>query len=166
MEITLVAALDENRLIGTGHGIPWRLPRDSRHFRATVAGHHVLVGRRTFGEMAGWFRTEKPIVLTRDPAFEPAGAHAAASFAAAADHARSHGESEFMVIGGASVYREAMPAATRMVLTRVHGRFKGAAWFPDFDEDQWVEESRAEFPADPENAYAMTVTELRRVGDG
>ncbi|MEM9479342.1 MAG: dihydrofolate reductase [Verrucomicrobiota bacterium] len=137
-EVTLVSAVAANRVIGTGDGIPWDLPRDSQHFRKTVANHVILLGRRTFEEMIGWFRTERPVVLTRDASWKHDEAFAVVSSVEdACRAARDAGESNLMVCGGASIYAAAMPRATRLVLTHVGANIEGKAVFPEVAGDRW-----------------------------
>lgn len=143
MIVTLIAALDRDRVIGTTSGkIPWDLPRDREHFRAYTAGKWLLVGRLTYGEMEGWFGDRTPLVLTRDPAFRShSPAHRpVGSVAAAMDLARASGAAELVVCGGAEVYARTLSFADRLVLTRLELEVgtPGAVRFPDFEaEPAW-----------------------------
>lgn len=165
MKISMIAAMARDRVIGTGHGgIPWRLPRDSRHFREFTQGHHMLLGRTTFEEMRGWFTTQTPIVLTRRKDYRPEGAKVAHSVEEAIAFAREAGDDELVVSGGASVYGEALPFADELVLTLVHAEVRGAVRFPDYASNgNWVEIARKEFDADEENEHAMTFVTLGRI---
>src|SRR5690606_10330579 len=118
-------------------GIPWDLPRDRAHFRERTAGRWLLVGRRTYLEMEGWFGERVPIVLTRQPGFRPhhPGHRVAASPAAALALARAGGAGELLVCGGAQVYAATLPLADRLVLTRIGLRpeVPDPVRFPDFE---------------------------------
>ena len=166
MKVSMIAAMDENRLIGSGSGIPWHLPRDQRHFRAYTAGKALLLGRRTFEEMLGWFTDQRPIVLSRDttyaPAKAPPGLGVAGSLAGACDLASAAGERELVVLGGAQIYKLALPIADELILTEVHAEFEGGAYFPSFGEEDWREVARERFEADADNAYAMSFVTYRR----
>ena len=71
-QLTLIAAIDQNRLLANEHRIPWHLPRDIAHFRNYTKEKWLLLGRRTFEEMRGWFRAgHTPLVLTRHPDYVP-----------------------------------------------------------------------------------------------
>lgn len=166
MKISAIAAIARDRVIGTGDGgIPWHLPKDSRHFRSYTQGHHMLLGRRTFEEMDGWFTTQIPIVLTTREGYRPDAGKVANSVADAIEIARAAGESELVVSGGASVYHAALPWIEELVLTFVDADISGGARFPEWEsEGQWNELSRQAFPADDENAYPMTFVTLRRPG--
>ena len=138
MDVTLVAAVARNGTIGTGDGIPWELPRDSQHFRGMVSNHALLIGRRTFEEMIGWFCTERPIVMTRDKDWHHPEARAVVStLDEALNAAESMGEANLMVCGGASIYEASISVATRLVLTHVGATVRGVAGFPSMDSGEW-----------------------------
>lgn len=164
MKISMIAALARNRVIGTGGeagGIPWRLPRDSTRFRGYTEGKWMLIGRKTFEEMDGWFTTQTPIVLTRQTGFD----HAAPSVESAIELAKAGGAVELVVSGGASVYEAALHFADELVLTFVHADVDGAARFPNYSAAaSWIETSRESFPADEENEFGMTFVTLRPLG--
>ena len=157
-EVTLVAALASNGIIGSrSSGIPWhgKMPGDSAHFRKTVAGQHVLVGRRTFEEMQGWFQTEIVHLLSRNESLEGA----VTSIEAAIDAAES---ADLYVIGGAEVYAAALPWATRMILSHVDCAPDGGVRFPAFEFTEWQVLTEARYPADESNAFALRIVEYQR----
>ena len=162
----MIAALDENRLIGAGSGIPWQLPRDSRHFRDYTEGKAMLLGRRTFEEMAGWFTTQRPLVMTRSadyaPAHLPAGFCAVGSVVAGIEQARATGEAELVISGGAQIYAQGLPFAEELILTEIHAAFEGSEYFPEFRLAEWDQIVRESFEADAENAHAMSFVTYRR----
>lgn len=127
----------------------------------------MLLGRRTFDEMLGWFTSQRPIVVTRDPNHAPDGIPAnlqlAASVAAAIEIARSADERELVVSGGAQIYQLALPFADELFITEVHAQFGGNAFFPEYPPENWQEISRQRFEADAENSHALSfVHYLRR----
>ena len=145
MKLTLIAALDEDGVIGRADGgLPWHLPDEAAHFRAYCAGQWLLVGRRTLEEMSGWFRPgHRVLLLTRHP-LQPEAApdlppdlSVAATVPAAIDTARRAGAPELVVIGGARTYAEALPLADRMVLSRLALRSGGTVGFPAVDWTRW-----------------------------
>jgi len=161
----MISAYAENRVIGGKNGgIPWHLPRDSTHFCGYTQNKYMLLGRRTYSEMTGWFTTQKPIVLTRNGSFANGDVLVAASVPDAIELAKAKGAEELVVSGGASVYAAALPFAERLVLTRIEANIPGGAHFPDYQASGgWETVSSEHFPADAENAYAMTFVELSRV---
>jgi dihydrofolate reductase len=156
MKLSMISAMTRQRVIGTGQGIPWHLPRDSRHFRAYTAGKPMLLGRRTYEEMIGWFTTQHPIILTRQTDFQPEGASVVNDVPSAITLAESRGASELVVSGGAQIYAAALPYAEELVLTVVDAAIEGRAQFPDFQaQGVWRCQRRETHPADAENVYAM-----------
>jgi dihydrofolate reductase len=166
MKVSMISAMAKGRVIGTGQGgIPWRLPRDSAHFRGYTQGHHMLLGRKTYEEMDGWFTTQVPIVLTRREDYEVAvpGGGVTGDVEGAIRFAEEAGEDELVVSGGASVYAAALPYAEELALTFVDGDVEGEARFPDWEAaGEWEEVSREVFEADEENEYGMAFVVLRR----
>jgi len=169
MIVSMIAALTQDRLLGNPDGgIPWDLPQDRAHFRAYTGGKWLLVGRRTYGEMDGWFGERRPIVLTRSPQSLrlPPGHRSAGSVPAAIDLAKSEGARELVVCGGAQVYASALPWAERLVLTCVE--FETAAapdspLFPEWNHDaEWRTLARESWAADGQNKAGATLLILAR----
>jgi len=167
MNISIIAAFDENRVIGSAAGIPWHLPRDVQHFRDYCAGKAMLLGRRTFEEMDGWFSDQFPIVVTRQSGFraDPGGVDGygiVPSVEAGISQARSTGEPELVVAGGAQIYALALPFATELLITEVHGSFEGDTFFPEISSAIWNEVARERFEADTENSHPMSFVRYER----
>ena len=157
--ISLIAALDDNRLIGRDNALPWRLPNDLKFFKRSTLDKIVLMGRKTWDSLGRPLPQRENWVLTRDHAFAPDGARVFHDLGAAFAEA---GERELVVIGGAELYRQALPRIQRMYLTEVHGRFEGDAWFPEFDAAEWHETAREDHPADERHACAYSFVSYDR----
>ncbi len=157
--LALVVAVAENGVIGRANALPWRLPADLAHFKRVTLDKTIVMGRRTWESLPGLLPRRRHIVLSRDPGFTAEGCWVVTSLDAALTGAM--GESELMIVGGASLYAEALPRASRLLLTRVHAAVEGDVRFPHWDPTQWREASRIEHPADERNAFAMTFLELR-----
>ena len=138
--ITIIAAVARNGVIGAGGRMPWHLPDELAHFKATTMGHTLLMGRRTFESIGRALPGRRSVVVTRDVAWQHAGVETAHSFAEAI--ALAGPGDEVFVAGGAQVYAEAIPYAHAMVLTEVDAEPEGDTWFPQWDRSQWSEESR------------------------
>ncbi len=167
MTVSLIAALDRNRVIGSrSGGLPWRLPRDGKHFRRCTAGKPVVVGRRTFEEMRGWFGDRLPIVLTRNRDYVASdGAQTAPGIPEAIAVARASGSDELWVCGGGEVYAAALPYADRLVLTLIDAEVPGDVFFPPYAGDPaWVETGCVFYPADEEQAWPFRIVTLERDG--
>jgi dihydrofolate reductase len=161
--VTLIAAVSDDGFISRGKGVPWNLPADRAHFRAHTAAKWLLIGRSTYEEMLGWFQpAHHPLVLSRDMGFKPGIGQRVSSANEALDLAAMHGAEELVVCGGAQCYLEAIPLATRLLLTRVHTTLGTGVEFPAIDPTEWKEISRNEHRADSSHAFALTFLELER----
>lgn len=167
-QLTLVAAMSEDHVIGTGQGgIPWHghQAADSRRLRQLCDGQGILIGRRTFDEMRGWFWNQRIFVLTHrklDEAGMPAVVKGCESLQTALDAAREEGLSKLLVLGGGAVYEETMPLALHMELTFLHTQVSGSVYFPAWSPQHWTTTSVISIPADAENMHAMTFLSLKR----
>lgn len=158
MELVSVAAIADNHVIGRHGEIPWpSLPEDRRQYRARVADHPVILGRRTFESMLDDLPGRAQIVLSRTEREYPVDtAYHAGSVDDAIDVATSLGAETAYVIGGGGIYALFQPHLDRMVLSRVPGEYEGDTYYPDWDEANWdlVDETTYD---------AFTVEEWKRV---
>lgn len=161
-EITLVAAVADNGVIGAEGRMPWHLPADLKHFRQVTMGKPVLMGRLTWEAIGKPLPGRLNLVLTRNADWQAEGAHKVPSIIEALRVAQQAGARELMVIGGAEVYRQALPRAGRIYLTRVHAEPWGDTLFPEIDPDEWQEIGRREQMADAQNAWDLTFVVLER----
>ena len=159
-KLSLIVAMDEDRLIGSDNGLPWNLPADLAFFKRTTMGKPIVMGRKTFESIGRPLPGRRNIVVTRDPDFSPEGCDIANSIDAALDLCTD--DEEVMLIGGASLYQQSLARAAQLYITRIHHRFTGDTWFPDFDESEWRVESREDCNADPNNAYAYSFIKFVR----
>ncbi len=120
--------------------MPWHLPEDLKRFKRMTVGHPVVMGRRTFQSIGRPLPGRHNIVLSRDPAFRAQGVTVVRNLAEAlaAGGLDPHGRAETLfVIGGAEIYRLALPLASRIELTRVEAEPEGDAVFPPIDLAEW-----------------------------
>ena len=139
----VIVAVADNGIIGAGGDLPWRLPEDMKHFRRTTMGHAVIMGRKTWESLGRPLKGRDNIVVTRQAGYDAPGAQVAAGLDEALALVRPDDELPF-VIGGASLYAEALPRATVLHLTEVHARPEGDTWFPELDRSAWREAERRE----------------------
>lgn len=165
MELVLVVARARNGVIGNNGALPWHLPADLRRFKAMTVGKPVVMGRKTFDSIGKPLPGRHNIVLTRDRGWRAEGvttvANLAEAVAAAGLDPRARAD-EIMVIGGAQVYAEALPSATRIELTEVEADPEGDTVLPPFDPSRWRETARESHPAvDGRPAYSfVTLTRI------
>ncbi|HWO01947.1 MAG TPA: dihydrofolate reductase [Blastocatellia bacterium] len=156
MIISLIVAMDEQSGIGKAGTLPWRLSSDLKRFRELTMGHHIIVGRKTFESIGKPLPGRQTIVVTRNEAYSPEGCLIAHSVKDAIELARERGETEAFICGGAAIYAEAIAAADRLYLTRVHATVDADVFFPEFDEQALIEKERSSHAADEKNQYPFT----------
>jgi dihydrofolate reductase len=160
MIISLIAAMDRNRLIGNKNQLPWHLPADFAHFKSVTMGKPVIMGRKTYESIGKPLPGRSNIVLTQNPELAYEGVICVASFEDAV--AAEPEAEELMIIGGSSIYEMLLPKIDRMYLTYVEAEFEGDAWFPDFDDSQWMEVESETHLADEKNRYDCRFVTLER----
>jgi dihydrofolate reductase len=149
--VSIFVAMSENRVIGRDGDLPWHLPADLKRFRALTTGHTIIMGRRTWQSIGRPLPQRRSIVLTGRSDFRPQSADVACSLDEALTLAA--GDEEVFVIGGAALYRAALPSAERLYLTMIHAQVEGDVRFPEVDLESWqlVEDERHE--ADDRHLY-------------
>ena len=157
--ISLIAALSNQRVIGNNGQLPWRLPRDLQVFKRLTVGKPILMGRKTFESIGRPLPHRENIVLTRSPMDIPGIKvfHELPAALSAVSNA-----SEVMIIGGGEIYRQCLPFANRLYLSIVDGDFEGDAFFPTLDSKDWVILDEEFHAADESNAHDFTVLKLGR----
>jgi len=143
-KLSLIVAMDENRVIGRGNDLPWHISEDLKHFKALTTGKPVIMGRKTFDSILS--RIGKPLpnrpnyIISRNP-LDRDDIIPCTSLDDAIEKARSDNpDQEIMIIGGASIYEQAAPLVERIYLTQVHAIIEGAdAWFPAWNKADWQE---------------------------
>lgn len=142
--VVLVAAYADNGAIGRAGDIPWRIPEDFAHFKATTLGHTLVMGRATYDSIGRPLPGRVTIVVTRDPDWSRLGVMVAHSFDGALAIAADL-PGDVMVAGGAQIYALALPRATHQVLTEVHLDVPDAdTFYPPWDPAEWRETAREE----------------------
>lgn len=157
---TIIAALAQNGVIGIEGRLPWQVRDDLKRFRALTIGKTVLMGRKTWDSLGRPLSDRDNWVLTRDPQFRPEGARV---FSSLAEALAAECASELLIIGGAELYRQALPRADRMELTEIHADVNGDARFPEFDRLDWRELAREPHPADDRNEYPYSFVSYERI---
>jgi dihydrofolate reductase len=160
MKLSAVVAASDNDVIGRGNALPWHLPADLAHFKRLTLGKPILMGRRTFEAIGRPLPGRRNLVLSRR-GFAAPGVDVVESIEAACELVAA--EPELAIIGGAQIYRQALPQLQTIHLTRVHCTLDGDAFLPELPASQWREVSREERAADERNAYAMSFITLERV---
>ncbi|MBW7933463.1 MAG: dihydrofolate reductase [Gemmatimonadaceae bacterium] len=149
-DIVLVVARADNRVIGKDGAMPWHLSEDLKRFKRITVGKPVIMGRKTFESIGKPLPGRHNIVLTRQPGWRAEGVtvvpNLAEAIAAAGLDPRTRADA-IMVVGGAEIYAQALPFATRIELTEIHAAPEGDTYFPQLDPARWRETFREAHPA-------------------
>lgn len=150
MSITMIWAMDEQRLIGKDNGMPWHLPNDMKFFRENTKGKTVVMGRKTYDSLNGALPKRRNLVLTRNPAWGTDDAEVISDITSVLELAQ---DEEVMIIGGAQIYNLFMPYADKLLVTRIAQTFEGDEHFPEYDERVWELEWEEPGIVDEKNEY-------------
>ena len=159
--LELVVAVAENDVIGRRNQLPWHLPADLRHFKSLTLGRHVLMGRKTYESIGKALPGRTNIVLSRSEDFAPGDCVVVKTL----DDARiaAGAQTALMVIGGAEIYRQCLPLASRIHLTLVHTCIEdGDTFFAGWRGAEWYETSRERHEPDDKNTYPYSFITLVR----
>lgn len=162
MIISLIAAATENNVIGKDNDLPWHLPDDMKFFVQTTRGHHILMGRKNLESFGKLLPKRTNIILTRDTSFTYEGAVIFHNLKEAFQFAENNGEDELMVIGGGEIYKQALPHADRIYLTRIHTEIEGDTFFPEINQKEWEVVHEEYHPKDEKHQYDFTFFTFER----
>ncbi len=142
MRLSIIAAIGKHRELGKNNALLWDIPEDMRHFRELTTGHTVLMGQKTYESIGRPLPNRRNIILTIDKSFTAEGCIICYSLEEALAKAREIEPEEAFVIGGGSVYAQALPFAERLYLTLVDGTFEADVFFPYYKAFSRVIERR------------------------
>lgn len=162
MTVSLILAMDRNRVIGAGGSLPWRLPADMKYFKARTMGKPIVMGRRTYETIGRPLPGRHNIVVTRQRKYQAPGCTVVHSPQGAL--AATGSAPEVMIIGGAEIYRRFLPQADRIYLTLVDASLEGDTFFPELSPEEWHVVWEERHDADEQNPYAYRFLVLERRG--
>jgi dihydrofolate reductase len=166
VELAVIVAAADNGVIGRSNALPWHLPEDLRYFKRVTMGKPIVMGRKTYESIGRPLPGRANIVISRQENYAPEGVQVVPglpeALALAEEIALIDGSSELMVIGGAQIYRAALPIARRLYLTQVHAEVEGDAFLPDIDWKQWREVSRQHHSAGDTNPFDYSFVVFER----
>ena len=161
MRLSIVVAMDDNRLIGSKNQLPWHLPADLAYFKKLTTGKSILMGRKTYDSIGRPLPNRRNIVITRNANISIPGCEVVSSIDYALELTKE--DPEVMVIGGASLCEQLLPKINRLYITKIDGEFEGDVFFPKYDDFDWLEVSCESHPKDNSNAYSYKFIVLDRV---
>lgn len=150
-----------NRVIGADNRIPWRLPGEQQLFKRVTMGHHIVMGRKTYESIGRLLPGRTTVIVTRQAGYQVPGALVVHSLPQALQAAQE--DDEVFIIGGAELFREALPLADRLHLTVVDAEVPGDTYMPEIDLREWREQRREHVPASDGQPLAYTYTLYERI---
>lgn len=151
MNLSIIAAVANNQVIGLNNCLPWNLPADLKRFKSLTMGHHLLMGRKTFESIGRPLPGRTTVVITRQKNYTFSGIRVAHSLQEALQTATN--DNEIFIAGGAEIYSQALCLADRLYLTRIDFEFHGDTYFPQFEKSEWKLVECTSIKADKDNPY-------------
>src|SRR5690606_8355508 len=160
-KITLIVAAAENNAIGKGNRMPWHLPNDFKYFKEKTLNHSVVMGRKTFESIGKPLPERRNIVMTKNTNYLHEEVDVANNIDELLLYCRD--EREIFIIGGAEIYKQTLPLAHKVLLTRVHTTVDGDAFFPELPANEWKLISAEKHEKDDSHAFGYTFEVYERI---
>ncbi len=154
MPISIIVAASQNNVIGKDNQLIWRLSADLKRFKALTTGHHIIMGRKTFDSIGKPLPNRTSIIITRQEDYKAEGCIVVNSLEEALTKVPA--DQEAFIIGGGTIYKEAIDKADKLYLTMVHGKFDGDTFFPKLDSKVWESLKREDHMPDEKNEHAYS----------
>ncbi|UGB33065.1 DfrD/DfrG/DfrK family trimethoprim-resistant dihydrofolate reductase [Metabacillus sp. B2-18] len=151
MKVSLIVAMDQNRVIGYQNDIPWRIPRDWEYVKKVTKGHPIILGRKNSESIGRALPDRRNIILTRDKDFSFEGCEIVHSPEDVFELCKQ--ENEMFIFGGEQIYKLFLPYVDKMYMTKIHHSFEGDTFFPEVNEKEWNEVSVKKGIKDDLNPY-------------
>tara|TARA_X000001036_G_scaffold402304_1_gene408023 strand:+ start:374 stop:871 length:498 start_codon:yes stop_codon:yes gene_type:complete len=134
-EITIIAAVSENNVLGKNNKLIWHIPDDLKRFKKLTIGHSVVMGRKTFESISKPLPKRKNIILTRNKNYKAKGTFIANNIQEALNFCKN--DNQPFIIGGGEIYKLFLDISDKIELTRIHQPYNGDAFFPKILEEKW-----------------------------
>ncbi|QBQ42249.1 dihydrofolate reductase [Sphingobacterium psychroaquaticum] len=154
LKITLIVAASTNNVIGKDNKMVWHLPDDFKYFKKNTLDHSIIMGRKTYDSIGKALPDRRNIVLTNNQDWLAEEVDVANSLDEVLSYCRD--EREIFIIGGANLYKQTLPMAQKVLLTRVHTEIEGDAVFPELSPEEWKLTSQEQHAKDEKHAYDFT----------
>jgi dihydrofolate reductase len=162
MKLSLIVAVAENGVIGHNNQLIWHLPNDLKQFKRLTTGHCIIMGRKTFESIGKPLPNRTSIIISRNLELKIDGCITVDSLENAILFAKQIEDEEAFIIGGAEIYRLALPIVDKIYLTEVHHTYEGDTFFPTIDKTIWQETHREDFEIDEKHLVTYSFVELNR----
>jgi dihydrofolate reductase len=161
--ISLLAAMDKNRVIGLNNDLPWHLPNDLKFFKEKTTGKTIIMGRKTFESIGRVLPKRKHVVLTKQKLDFPKEVMVIHDLNEISEWNKTNPDKEYFVIGGSAIFNQFLPLADRMYITWIDEAFQGDTYFPLFDETEWTLTSKVKGKKDEKNPYDYYFLQYDRI---
>ncbi len=161
--ISLLVAMDNNRLIGKDNDLPWHLPADLAYFKRVTMGHSIVMGRKTFDSIGRPLPGRENIIITRNTDYKADWCKVIHSIEEVLE--MNQEDKELFIIGGAEIFKEVLPHADRLYITEIDAVFEGDTFFPAFPLSEWQKTFSEEGPRDEKNPYDYKFVVYERTSD-
>ncbi|WP_026906511.1 dihydrofolate reductase [Paucisalibacillus globulus] len=161
--ISLLFAMDRNRVIGANNDLPWHLPNDLKFFKEMTTGNTIIMGRKTFDSIGRALPNRRNVVLSRKEIELPSGVELIHEVDTILNWNKQYPDEELFVIGGGGVFEQILPHADRMYITLIDEEFEGDVFFPDFSLEYWKEVSREKGIENEKNPYDYYFSQYNRI---
>ena len=158
---SIVVAISENNAIGKDNQLLWHLPADLKHFKEITTGHPIIMGRKTYDSIGRPLPNRRNIVITRTTTLKISNVEVVNNLQDAISLCNE--ENEAFIVGGAEIYKHALPLTNRIYLTTVHKTYEADTFFPVLNMNEWKEVFKEYHPADEKNSVAYTFSTLERI---
>lgn len=160
MKLSIIVAMDRNRVIGNNDTLPWHISADLKNFKKITMGKPIVMGRKTHDSIGRPLPGRENIIITRDKRYQAEGCTVLNSIDEIFEYCKD--SEEVMITGGSEIYKHTLEQATRLYLTEVHTEVEGDTIFPEFDRNEWQEVSREAFTADEKNEFDYSFVVLEK----
>lgn len=161
MNLTLIAAMAKNRVIGKDNDLIWHFPDDLKHFKKLTSGHHVIMGRKTFESVGFPLPKRTNIIITRQKDYQAEGCLIAHDLKSALALVKD--DDQPFIVGGAEIYRQSLDFANTIELTLIHSEYEGDTYFPEFDLEVWKLARGEKREADDKHAHPFEFLTYKKI---
>ena len=162
MQISIIAAMTENRVIGINNELPWHLPADLARFKALTLNKPIIMGRKTYESIGRPLPKRHNIIISRK-GYSAENCDVFPTIDAALRFCEQNKFKEVFIIGGASIYETCLPLANTLYLTYVKTKIdRGDVFFPEWDDSKWQRTEETSYPSDNNHAYGMSFVTFKR----
>jgi len=162
-KLSIIVSIANNNVIGKNNALLWKQSDDLKRFKEITTGHHIIMGQKTYESIGKLLPNRTTIIISNDPEFKaPYGAYVARSIEHSLDVVEYYStmytrkEQEIFIVGGGSIYKQFLPYATKLYLTRINVDIEGDTYFPNISEDEWSIISKETHEKDEKNEYDYT----------